>query len=140
MYCWNLPSSIALDGADLKTNPQDHTVHCLRDIPECRESGYAILKKINHGSSKRSTTDTPRYEIAYILDPTGNENALAIINKTKTEKNFVVTATGTVNTSQHPNILMVDSIKESPESGQEVPEPTEGMSGCLGAEERKQRQ
>ena len=37
---------VALDGAPLRTAPEDHTVYCMRDIPACRVGGFGILERI----------------------------------------------------------------------------------------------
>ena len=55
-----------LDGAVLDTNPEAHTVHCLRDIAVCRAGGFAILEK-----PAGATT----WSIKYRLDATGNSGA-----------------------------------------------------------------
>lgn len=109
-YCWQLPNFIALDGANLKTRPQDHTVHCLRDIQECIDSGYALVTNIN-------SPENPRYEILYLLDSKGNNLILERIKVTPTEKNFIVDATGTVDRTKNPPVLRVQTIKESKVSG-----------------------
>jgi len=84
-YCWNKPNHLAIDGAKLGTAPQDHTVHCLRDVQECIDSGYAILEK-PAGASE--------YQVKYKLDAVGNANALKVIKATKSVKDFFVTAYG----------------------------------------------
>ena len=62
-YCWNLPNRIALDGADLRTNPGAHTAHCMFDIPECKNNGY-IMVKIPPAESQ--------YQLEYTLSPSTN--------------------------------------------------------------------
>eukprot|EP00947_MAST-08B_sp_MAST-8B-sp1_P001249 g1249.t1 len=92
IFCWDRTSGgvkhAALDGAVLDTNPQDHTVHCLRDIADCRANGYAILQK---------PAGAAKWSIKYKLDATGNTNALKIIDSTKTIQDLRVTVTGTLN-------------------------------------------
>ena len=39
----------AIDGAILDTEPEKHTLHCLRDIEKCRKNGYAVLKELDDG-------------------------------------------------------------------------------------------
>ena len=29
LFCWDMPNHIAIDGANLATNPAAHSVHCL---------------------------------------------------------------------------------------------------------------
>lgn len=64
LYCWNLPNRLALDGADLKTNPGAHTAHCMFDIPECKNNGY-IMVKIPQGQSQ--------YQLEYALSSSTNK-------------------------------------------------------------------
>ena len=86
MFCWERPGHVAIDGAPLETEPEKHTVHCMRDIPICRQNGFAILKP--------STTNTT-YEIAYTFDSAGNERSLELVDATKKVDNYTVTVCGT---------------------------------------------
>lgn len=83
ILCWD--RVVGLDGANMQTEPEKHTVHCLRDIPACIESGYGVLEKPD-GADK--------YVLKYTLDETGNKNALELLGKTTARANFVVTVTG----------------------------------------------
>ena len=51
LFCWDMPGHVAIDGADLDTSPEDHTVHCMRDIQQCRDNGFAVLRELDDGSS-----------------------------------------------------------------------------------------
>ena len=86
LYCWDKPNHMAIDGANLGTEPEQHTVHCLRDVQRCIDGGYALLEK------KAGATS---YSLKYKLDATGNANILKLIKTTKSIANFQVTATGT---------------------------------------------
>ena len=86
LYCWDKPNHMAIDRANLGTEPEKHTVHCLRDVQVCIDGGYALLEK------KAGATS---YSLKYKLDATGNANILKLIKTTKSIANFQVTATGT---------------------------------------------
>ena len=86
MACWDMPGHIAIDGAPLETEPEKHTVHCMRDIPVCRQNGFAVLKP--------STTNST-YEIAYSFDSAGNERSLELVDTSKKVDNYTVTVCGT---------------------------------------------
>ena len=49
LFCWDMPGHVAIDGADLDTSPEDHTVHCMRDIQQCRDNGFAVLRELDDG-------------------------------------------------------------------------------------------
>jgi hypothetical protein len=113
LWCWNLPGSVAIDGAPLRKKPQDHTVHCMRDIPQCSANGFGFLE--NAG-----TTTNPNYGLRYRFDERGNQMVLKILNSTKTQKDFIMTATGSVDSdngvfhvqalSEGMSVVPVDSV------------------------------
>ena len=72
LFCWDMPNHRAIDGSILDTNPEDHTVHCMRDIQDCRENGFAVLQKLDDGT----------YDIAYRLDEAGNQAVLDYMDST----------------------------------------------------------
>mmetsp|Transcript_12030 Transcript_12030/g.29426 ORF Transcript_12030/g.29426 Transcript_12030/m.29426 type:complete len:180 (+) Transcript_12030:171-710(+) len=74
VYCWDRSGHVALDGANLETEPERHTVHCMADIQSCRDSGFAVLAEKAGGGG---------YEIKYRLDAAGNTNALAYLDALK---------------------------------------------------------
>ena len=86
LACWARPNHVGFDGAPLETEPEKHKVYCMRDIPICRQNGFAILKP--------STTNTT-YEIAYTFDSAGNERSLELVDATKKVDNYTVTVCGT---------------------------------------------
>ena len=51
-----------------------------RDIKACRDGGYGVLQ--------------PGYSLKYIMDSGGNKMALALVDKTTKNNNYVVTVTG----------------------------------------------
>ena len=106
-YCFALMGMgrLALDGTNVITAPWEHTIHCLRDPPQCYQNGFYLA--INNASS----TETPNYMIKFQLDSTGNANALALLRQTpvgsaedNTPGNYRVTATGQVSTAR-TNVL-----------------------------------
>ena len=51
VYCWELPRSVALDGARMAEAPERHTVHCMRDVARCRDSGFVLLQQLGSPAS-----------------------------------------------------------------------------------------
>jgi hypothetical protein len=113
MLCWNRPGHVAIDGAALRTAPQDHTVHCLRDIPACRAGGFGLLEKVEEKvpattvDANNTATATaqeeppeppplPGFVLKYRLDAAGNALALELLDASAKEKDYVVRVTGTV--------------------------------------------
>lgn len=47
---------LALDGSDIIKEPWKHTIHCLRDPPQCRESGYYVA----YNKGEKTGPRTPR--------------------------------------------------------------------------------
>ena len=87
----------AADGANMKTNPEDHTVMCALMKP-CVESGYAVMVKNGSGGF-----DT------YKLDSRGNKKAEAFIRDLHREDNIYVHVTGTLK----GDTLRVSEIKDA---------------------------
>lgn len=83
ILCWDLVD--AIDGANMQTGPEEHTVHCMRDIQECIDSGFGVLE--GPGSNGR-------YSLKYRFDAAGNANALQLLKTTRKRANFVVTVEG----------------------------------------------
>lgn len=82
-WCWNTLNGVALDtGANLVEDPTDHTVHCLVEVPRCRDSGFVIVYQ------KDGTGD---YEIQYELDEPGNERARDLLLLVPEADRFVAT-------------------------------------------------
>jgi len=101
LYCINAPNGIAIDGANMKTSPQDHTVGCMTDITECKESGFALLE--NDGS-----TDSPNYVIKYTLDAASNAEALELLEGTGSLQGFAVKVSGSLD----GEVITTTSMKE----------------------------
>jgi hypothetical protein len=87
----------AADGANMKTNPEDHTVMCALMKP-CVESGYAIMVKDGSGG----------FDI-YKLDKKGNKKAEEYIRNLHREDNIYVHVTGTLK----GDTLRVTEIKDA---------------------------
>jgi len=87
IYCYRLVrwGWRAFDGTDVIREPWTHTVHCLRDVPQCRT--YYLAEN-------RGTGTTKNYRMKFVLDAVGNQRALDLIRATRREKNFTVTARG----------------------------------------------
>jgi len=93
-YCYALNSAgqLALDGTDVIKDPSQHSIHCLRDPPRCRDPGYYLA--INQG-----TPGNADYQIKFRLDEAGNAAAISLLTAvegTRPDKpgNFRVTAVG----------------------------------------------
>jgi len=71
LYCWETLDGITLDTqADLTTNPLNHTIHCLAEVEQCRESGYVIVADDDEDGT---------WETKYILDDALNAEAIAMM-------------------------------------------------------------
>jgi len=70
-YCWETNNGRSLDtNANLVKNPYNHTVFCLVEVPQCRQSGYVMLHQ--------PETDGD-WEVLYYLDDHLNEKLIAEI-------------------------------------------------------------
>lgn len=87
----------AADGANMKTNPEDHTVMCALMKP-CLESGYAVMVKNGSGGFD-----------SYKLDNRGNKKAEDFIRDLNREDNIYVHVTGTLK----GDTLKVTEIKDA---------------------------
>lgn len=93
-------SGVAADGADMATNPGDHTVGCALMKP-CIESGYTLLIENSSG-----TFDS------LPLDDKGNRKAVRYLKKLERagkEDNILVSISGTV----RDNKLQVERIEDA---------------------------
>jgi len=88
---------IAGDGANLQTNPEKHTVACMR-MPDCAASGYGVLIKDKKAG---------KY-IFYKFHEKGNEIAKKLLETTKKTDNMQIKVKGTM----IKDIIMVESIVE----------------------------
>ena len=75
LFCWGLEGHVALDGADLDTNPQAHSVHCMRDVQVCRDGGFGILRM-----DELSNSSCGAYDLAYTFDDVGTQLALDYVD------------------------------------------------------------
>ena len=70
--CGTLLDNPKLDSLD---NPDKHTVHCLVDVGNCRESAFELLVMNPKGTS-------PTYCRAYVLDAKGQDEAIKLARAT----------------------------------------------------------
>jgi hypothetical protein len=89
-YCLSLTRTggTAIDGSDVVLEPQEHTLHCLRDVPQCRD-GFYLAEKDSSGE----------YQIKFQLDDESYTNVLALMDtfpkgSDRDMMQFTVTATG----------------------------------------------
>lgn len=94
-YCYNLASTgeSGPDGSNVITGPEEHTLHCLRDLPVCRNGYYLAID--------RGTAGATSYGIKFQLDPASQSGALALLDsfpvgdeRDNAIGGFRVTATG----------------------------------------------
>ena len=79
-----IESGFAADGANMKDNPEDHTVKCALMKP-CIESGYAVMVKNGSGG----------FDV-FKLDKKGNKKAVDFIEDLHREADIYVHVTGTL--------------------------------------------
>jgi len=89
--------AMAGDGADLTTNPEKHTVACLK-MPACMASGYGILIK---------EAKSGKY-VFIKFDQKGNEMAKKMLEATKRTDNMKIKVMGT----KSKGMIKVKSITE----------------------------
>jgi hypothetical protein len=87
----------AADGANMRTNPEDHTVMCALMKP-CIESGYSVLVKNGSGGFD-----------SYMLDKRGNRKAEAFIRELHREDDIYVHVMGTLK----GDTIKVSEIKDA---------------------------
>jgi hypothetical protein len=75
---------VAADGANMKTNPEDHTVHCAL-IEPCIDSGFAVMVKNGSGE----------FDV-YKLDKKGNKMAVQFLEELEREDDINVQITGSL--------------------------------------------
>ena len=92
-----LEGGTAADGANMRTNPEDHTVMCALMKP-CIDSGYSVLVKNGSGGF-----DT------YMLDRRGNRKAEAFIRELHREDDIYVHVMGTLK----GDTIRVSEIKDA---------------------------
>jgi len=79
-----LESGTAADGANMRTNPEDHTVMCALMKP-CIDSGYSVMVKNGSGGFDN-----------YMLDKKGNKKAVEFIQNLHREDDIYVHVMGTL--------------------------------------------
>jgi len=90
-------SGTAADGANMATNPENHTVMCALMKP-CIKSGYTLLVKNSSGSFD-----------SLPLDKKGNKLAVKYLKNTDKTDNIYVNITGTMMN----NMIQVDGITDA---------------------------
>ena len=107
LYCMQRPEyPIAFDGANLLTSPRDHSVHCMRDVQVCRDSGFGLLKMADDGT----------YELAFVFDAAGNDAVLAFLDSTSIIDNVLIRAQGIPLASANATTILSDLDFSPPES------------------------
>ncbi len=99
--CYTNKDSIAFDGANMKTNPEKHTVVCLKN-KSCAASGYGLLIKNDSG-----TYDFTKF------DNNGNKQIKALLKSTKRTDNYYIQVKGVM----AKNIIRVVKISEAQPAG-----------------------
>ncbi len=109
LYCWDTRKGVALDtGTDLRVSPFEHTVHCLIEVGVCVNSGFAIVHQPTQGGL---------WEIAYLLDSTGNQESIALVETVPMgaprhrREGFVISASGVIDTGGPRPILRTNRVR-----------------------------
>ena len=90
--------AITDDGTNLRTNPENHTVACLKK-PSCMASGYGLIIR---------NKENGKYNF-YKFDKKGNELARKLLETTKKTDNLLIKVRGTIDNTM---IIKVKSIEE----------------------------
>lgn len=90
--------AITDDGTNLKKNPENHTVACLKK-PSCMASGYGVIIR---------NAETGKYNF-YKFDEKGDKLARKLLETTKKTDNLRIKVKGTIDNSM---IIRVKSIEE----------------------------
>jgi len=121
VLCWNLPNHIGLDSANLETSPEVHTLHCLWEVPKCRNSGFLLLEKDSSGKYiKKYTLDTASNAKANILFESMFQRSGGAL------ANIQVTVSGTLTDTT----LTTTSIVEIAQSGTTSGTPASSQTGA----------
>jgi len=91
--------AITDDGTNLRTNPEKHTVACLKK-PSCMASGYGVI--IRH-------KETDKYTFSK-FDEKGDEIAKKLIEAIKKTNNMLIKVRGTMD--KESEIIKVKSLVE----------------------------
>lgn len=81
-YCYRLgvAGSLALDGTDVIKRPWTHTLHCLRDPPQCYRSGYYVAMNAGPVPAGPGVGDG-EYRPRFLLDEESSAKALALLRQ-----------------------------------------------------------
>ena len=90
--------AITDDGTNLQTNPENHTVACLK-MPSCMASGYGVIIRNN---------ETGKYNF-FKFDKKGDELARKLLETTNKTDNMRVKVSGTIDKRM---IIKVKNIEE----------------------------
>jgi hypothetical protein len=90
--------AITDDGTNLRTNPENHTVACLKK-PSCMASGYGVIIR---------NKETGKYDF-YKFDEKGDELARKLLETTKKTDNLRIKVRGTIENNM---IIKVKTIEE----------------------------
>jgi hypothetical protein len=90
--------AITDDGTNLRTNPENHTVACLKK-PSCMASGYGVIIR---------NKETGKYDF-YKFDEKGDELARKLLETTKKTDNLRIKVRGTIDNNM---IIKVKTIEE----------------------------
>lgn len=89
-YCHALVRSgnLALDGSNVLTDPSKHTLHCLRDIPQCRQAFYV--------AERREVPGERRYDVKFKLDEQSQGRARDLLDRSQLDDHgaYPVTVSG----------------------------------------------
>jgi hypothetical protein len=123
-FCWDKPNHIAIDGSDLANDPKRHTLHCLWEVPQCRNSGYFLLEL---------DSPTKKYVKKYTLDAASNTKAVALLEAmfkrdTGSGNNVKVTVSGTVSSA---GVLTTTKLVEIESTTTITPSPSSSGSGTV---------
>lgn len=91
--------AITDDGTNLRTNPENHTVACLKK-PSCMASGYGVILR---------NKETGKYNF-YKFDEKGDEIAKKLLEVTKKIDNMLIKVRGTMD--KETERIKVKSIVE----------------------------
>lgn len=94
--CWNKPNHIAIDGADLVTEPEKHTAHCLL-LSVCKKSGFFLYDTVGN-----STT----YTNVGTLDADGNNKMITYLESRDVDHTVYVSLEATVTTTANNAVML----------------------------------
>eukprot|EP00931_Biecheleriopsis_adriatica_P053531 TRINITY_DN3134_c0_g1_i1.p1 TRINITY_DN3134_c0_g1~~TRINITY_DN3134_c0_g1_i1.p1 ORF type:complete len:212 (-),score=25.60 TRINITY_DN3134_c0_g1_i1:135-770(-) len=127
-YCWDRPGHRGIDGSQLGTNPGSHILHCLWEVPVCRDLGYVMLEELSSPAADGST-----YALKYTLDDSGDD---LVFQLSKAEQarggdrpfNEQVTVTGTLTNNEIAVTRICITPQASNPSGDTICHPPNSSS------------